>query len=340
MDRPFEQGFRMPAEWHPHQAIWLAWPSHVDLWQDDLEGAQECVGRLTEAIRDGKSNIHMLVLPDQDQEAKNEIARDNLPITFYPIPFGDIWLRDTGPLFLVGEGEKALVTFGFNGWGNKYLFPPDLEVAQKIASFSDMKHFHHDFILEGGAIEVDGQGTCITTEACLLNRNRNSNVDRKHVSQILRDFLGIEHIIWLKRGLLKDHTDGHIDNIARFIDSGVVMCMEPLVKDDPNKDILQENMKQLKKSKDIHGKKLDLVTLPSPGPVFDEQGEILPASYLNFLITNEAVIVPLFQRSTDEPVLYRFERAFPEKKIIGIDVTTLLMGGGAIHCITQPEPRL
>ena len=338
---PQQYGYRMRAEWERQESLWLAWPAKQDLWTAQLSGAQRAVLETAKAARDGGLRVEMIVeKPEHIEDAKGQLQTLKIEAQFHTIPFGDIWLRDIGPIFVSKtSGHLATVCFQFNGWGEKYNLAGDKEVAMRIAKTRGFPIFEAPFILEGGAIEVDGEGSALTTEQCLLNANRNNQADRKTNEKILSDYLGIENVIWLGKGLHHDHTDGHIDNIARFVSPGVIVCMESLLKNDPQRDVLADILKRLKKAKDIHGKKFEIFTVPSPGLVKGAEGDAMPASYLNFVILNNVVAFPSFKAPMDEQVYYRLENLFPSKKILAIDCRDLLSGGGTLHCMSKNQPQ-
>jgi agmatine deiminase len=337
---PREDGFRMPAEWAPHVATWVAWPSHADLWQENLEPAREAFARLVEAITLGEiAETAEVLVPDETQE---RLARQALPggrVRFHRVPFGDIWLRDTAPIFLEGpSGEPATVRFAFNGWGGKYVLEHDDRVAERIAERAGARAFTMPFVLEGGAVEVDGEGTVLTTRQCLLNPNRNPAMGRAEVEHAVAGALGAEKVLWLGDGLLNDHTDGHVDTVARFVRPGVVVAMEPLTHDDPNRSALRALLRELGDCVDARGRRLEVVTVPSPGRVVDADDRVMPASYVNFYVANGAVAVPTYASEFDDEAVERIGALFPGRAVVGIDARAVLSGGGAFHCITQQQP--
>lgn len=344
MPTPKDLGFHQPAEWEPHSACWLAWPSHRDLWLAQLEAVQSEFVDLCQAIAQSEK-LEILVL----DEASEKIARDrlgNLPVSLHRIPFGDIWMRDIAPIFTVGSvgsigserTQLAALNFIWNGWGEKYLLEHDDQVAERITKSLDVHTFSFPWILEGGAVEVDGQGTCLTTRQCLLNQNRNPHMSQAEIEAGLCGALGVEKILWLDRGLLNDHTDGHIDTIARFVAPGVVVCMYVQDSDDPNSEVFAEIATQLSAFTDARGQKLEVIEIPSPGLVLDPDGEIMPASYLNFYIANDHVVVPIYGSKYDEKAVEAIAACFPQHKTIGLSAKHILLGGGAFHCITQQQP--
>jgi agmatine deiminase len=329
---PRQAGFGLPAEWEPHTATWVAWPSHEDLWQENLAPARTAFTRLVAAIAVGE-RVEVLV-PDSTQEA---LAREALPehnVRFHLVPFGDVWLRDTAPLFLLdAAGAGATVRFAFNGWGGKYVLEDDDRVAERIAGIDGRRAFTMPFVLEGGAIDGDGGGTVLTTRQCLLNPNRNGAVDEAKVEGWLRDALGADRVVWLGDGLLNDHTDGHVDTVVRFVRPGVVVAMVARDRDDPNRAALEALVREAEKAG------LAVERVPSPGRVLDAGGRLMPASYANFYVCNASVVVPTYGSPWDDEAVERIGALFPGRRALGIDARAVLTGGGAFHCITQQQPR-
>ncbi|MBM3514061.1 MAG: agmatine deiminase family protein [Alphaproteobacteria bacterium] len=332
-----------PAEWEPHAAVWSAWPSHGDLWLEDLEPARAEVASLFKAIadvRDGTPRGEALRILACGDEAVTS-ARAALAGTgaeVLPATFGDIWLRDTAPIFIREAGAIAGACFKFNGWGGKYVLDGDDAVAPFVAGRAGVKANVHDFVLEGGSIDVDGRGTALTTRQCLLNPNRNPHLTQRDLETRLRANLGIEKLIWLGDGLANDHTDGHIDNIARFIAPGVVACMEPSGRDDPNAQALRDIIDDLRMATDIDGHKFEVVTIPSPGRVEDGEGEVVPVSHMNFYIGNTTVVMPTYGTRYDDAAVMALSRLFPARKVTGLPAGHVITGGGSFHCITQQQP--
>jgi len=340
---PRAAGYSMPAEWEPHEAVWVAWPSHDDLWAEFLLKAQDEHEAMCRAIADldGKlprgETLNVLV-PNAAMEMHARARLEGLGARFHRMPFGDIWMRDIAPIFLRNEdGEVAPVCFSFNGWGGKYVLDGDDLVAGRIGELAGGELFAFGIVLEGGGVEVDGQGTLLTSKSCLLNHNRNAGMNQEQTELALRESLGVETILWLERGLLNDHTDGHVDTIARFVAPGVVACMEP-ARDDPNADVLEEIAESLSKMKDSRGRKLEIERIPSPGRIEDHEGLVMPASYMNWYVANTTVVVPTYDSKHDEAALKAIEPLFPGRRIVGASARNILLGGGAFHCITQQQP--
>lgn len=333
-----------PGEWEPHSAVWSAWPSAADLWLEDLAPARAEVAALFKAVADvgpdGKPRGEALKIVACGDEAvtsaKTMLAGTGAQII--PGVFGDIWFRDTAPIFVRAVGKLAAACFLFNGWGGKYVLDGDDGVAPFVASQAGVITLTNSWVLEGGSIDVDGQGTCLTTRQCLLNPNRNPDLTQADIEERLRNGLGLEKLIWLGDGLANDHTDGHVDNIARFIAPGVVMCMEPSGSDDPNRDALNAIIADLKAATDINGRKLEVVTVPSPGRIENADGELIPASSMNFYIGNTTVVVPLYGAATDDAAVAKIASAFPGRRTVGLPAGHVITGGGSFHCITQQQP--
>jgi agmatine deiminase len=336
---PRDAGFFMPAEWVPHAATWIAWPSHEDLWEENLAPAREAFVKLAVAISAGETAE--VLVPDEAQES---LARTALAaarnVRFHRIPFGDIWLRDTAPIFLLDErGAAATVRFSFNGWGGKYVLDHDDRVSERIASAVGLTACSRAFVLEGGAVDVDGEGSVLTTRQCMLHPNRNGPIDAGRVEEVLRASLGVDSVLWLGSGLLHDHTDGHVDTIVRFVRPGVVVAMEPRAGDDPNRDVLHELLRDAASLRDARGRKLEVVRIPSPGRVLDGDDRVMPASYVNFYVSNASVVVPTYGAPWDDEAVERIGALFPGRRAVGIDARAILTGGGAFHCITQQQPK-
>lgn len=322
----------MPAEWEAHDALWLAMPHDQVEWRSAFGDARRSVQELIRELQsdEGAERIEVL-LAEPSAEPSRPGRRDHVA------RYGDIWLRDTGPIFVHQSNTVVAACFDFNGWGGKYVFPHDREVAELIASLANTPMARHPWTLEGGAVDSNGAGTLLTTRECLQNPNRNPSMAEQEIEEGLRHALGAQHVIWLERGLRGDHTDGHIDNIARFVGRSRVVHTAPESASDPNAEIHQEVSQALTQARSAEGDALELVALPSPGAVEGPSG-LMPASYCNFLITNRCVVVPTFGVSADAKALSVFADLFPERRIVGLDACALLTGGGTVHCISQQQP--
>ncbi|WP_298977207.1 agmatine deiminase family protein [uncultured Thermosynechococcus sp.] len=338
--------FFQPAEWLPHRACWLAFPSHEDLWGDLLPQVRLEFAALCRAIADPDpltghcrgEQLKILVL-DEAGEATARAYLGGLNAQFYELSFGDIWLRDTAPVGLINAaGERCLLCLPFNGWGKKYLFPGDSDLAMRLAMLMGVPYRTVSLVLEGGAIEVDGEGTCLTTRQCLLNPNRNPSLDAAEVEARLKPALGVSKILWIDScGLVNDHTDGHIDTLVRFVAPATVVCMLPESPEDPNHATLVTIYEQLQTLTDARGRSLTVIPVPSPGRIPSRGGGILPASYLNFYIANTTVVVPTYGVEADAKAVAAIAKLFPSRRTVGLPARTILEGGGAFHCITQQE---
>jgi agmatine deiminase len=323
----------IPPEWARHRAIWTAWPSTAELWGDYFAPARAEVAAMVRALWDqGRGDVVRVLAHGREAEATAKLALGQSG-EVVSAAIGDIWLRDTGPIFT----RDGALGFRFNGWGGKYVYPHDDEVADQIAHRAGARMTKNDFVLEGGAIELDGEGALITTRQCVLNPNRNADWDEEKAEAALKGALGVEKILWIDEGLANDHTDGHIDNLARFIAPGRVVCQAPYGHEDPNAGVLDEIALSLAAMKDARGRKLDVVRIPSPGLVEDEDGDAIPASHMNFLIGNTTVVVPIYSDSGDDAV-NALGALFPNHRVIGLSSNAILTGGGSFHCITQQEP--
>ena len=316
-------------EWAPHEAVWIGFPSDPELWLADLKPAEREVAAFAEAVHAGGKGETVRLIAAHDDAG--DAARKLCPFAEIVVePFGDIWLRDTGPIVLGSGPRRVARDFAFNGWGGKYQLPGDEDIGARLARAAGLPLEAHPWILEGGAIDGDGSGTVLTTEQCLLNPNRNPVMSRAEVEARLREDLGFERVIWLREGLANDHTDGHVDNLARFVAPGRVAIPTP-AGGDPNEAIYRDAAKRLKAAG------LDIVTLPSPGRI-ERDGDIIPASYMNFYIGNAVVVVPQYGAENDRAAVAVVQALFPEREAIGLRADHVLTGGGSFHCISQQVP--
>lgn len=341
--------YRMPAEWEPHKAIWLAWPYDEIAFPGRVTKAEDAVVKLIAAICDSEL-VELLVLNDemkQKASAKLQASGVNLgKVSFRIIEYLGGWMRDCGGLWVKNtSGKQVLINFTFNVWGGKF---PDLQIDDKIppqvGKWLNMPVENPQLVLEGGAIEVNGAGLCLTTEQCLLNENRNGGKTKKDIEQYLADYLGIKKTIWLYEGLVNDHTDGHIDELARFVGPNKIVCAYEDDPKDENYAILKNNYETLQAATNVEGKPFELVKLPMPHLYFKDTpaGNVAdskaPVSYTNFYIGNKVVLAAVFNDPNDQKALEILQNCFPDRKVVGIDCSDIIYGGGAVHCLTQQQP--
>ncbi len=331
-----------PPEWAPQKALMIGWPSHPVPWEDPFEEARKEVAALANLILSAeplnglpKTEVILIV----DGEVAESAAREMVPdAQIINTPCGDTWVRDTGPILRATKDGMIANCFGFNGWGEKYIFPGDEDLSDRVADALKAEIIAHDFILEGGSIDWDGEGAMLTTRECLINPNRNPAWDEAAAERALENALGATDLIWITNGLLNDHTDGHIDNLVRFVAPRKVVCQMPNGTDDPHAERLLAIKDELDTFRFRDGGRLEVVTLPSPGRVVDEDGEAIPASHMNFVITNQAVIIPAY---TDEVTKAAdiLKELFPNRNVLHSPAGAILTGGGSFHCISQQVPE-
>lgn len=350
-ETPAELGFRWPAEWEPHAATWLAWPHNRETWPGCLDEAERGFVAMVRALEP-----HELVCVNVGDAALEARARRVLTaggvdpagsgaghgVVFHRIPTDDAWIRDHGPSFVVrdldGVRETALVDFGFDAWGGKY--PPwdhDAAVPEGMARGLRMRRFVAPGVLEGGSIDGNGAGTVITTEECLLHENRGGRT-REQMEALLAAYLGTRRVIWLGRGIAGDDTDGHVDDVARFVAEDTVVTVVPADARHPDAPALLENERRLRAARSADGKPLRIATLPVAPVQRSPAGEPLPASYANFYLANGICLVPTFRAPEDARALSILAELLPGRHVVGIDARTLVMGLGAVHCLTQQQP--
>jgi agmatine deiminase len=343
----------MPAEWEPHEATWMAWPVRERTWKDKFPLIPEVIAVIGAVISRGEKL--KLVVQSEEVEAHarqllNEKKADLANVEFHRHPTNDSWIRDNGPIFVEETYraspdtepivKKVALDWAFNAWGEKY--PPwddDNALPLRLAAAHDWTILQPGMVLEGGSIDVNGVGCLLTTEACLLNPNRNPAMSREEIEATLQKWLGVEKILWLHRGIVGDDTDGHIDDIARFVNSATLVIAQETYTNDENYALLRENKERLESMTDTRGNSFEIIDLPMPQPLL-YNGERIPATYSNFLITNAHVLVPVFNQPSDAAVLDLFRQLWPDRCISGINVADLVVGGGAIHCQTQQEPAI
>jgi agmatine deiminase len=336
----------MPAEWQRHTATWLTWPKDPETWPDRVPQVEEIYLQMMAALAPNET-VNLLV-DDAETEAAVR-ARCVFPgsenIRYQQIPTVDSWIRDYGPNFLINDkGELAYNDWIFNSWGNKYEeLKRDDAIPMRLESLLQLPRFTPGIVLEGGSIEVNGAGCILTTEQCLLNPNRNPQLTRAEIEQFLKSYLGVEKVLWLGEGIVGDDTDGHIDDIARFVAPDVIVCAVEEDPKDADYELLQDNLKRLRSMTNADGRPFDIVTLPMPGVVgganTDNRNlDRLPASYANFYIANNVVLAPVFGHANDARAVETLQRVFPNRRVVGINCEPLVWGMGTIHCVTQQQP--
>ncbi|MDQ2824697.1 MAG: agmatine deiminase family protein [Verrucomicrobiota bacterium] len=340
---PASLGYRMPAEWEPHAATWLSWPRREGIsFPGSFDRVMPTLRAMVETLIESEQVCINVCNGAHEAEARDVLHDVDLArVTFHRIPTNEPWCRDHGPIFLTRNADPklAVVDWDYNAWGGKY--PPcDLDevVPTRVAEILDLPVFYPRMILEGGSIDVNGAGALLTSESCLLNKNRNPNLSREEIDQRLRDYLGVREILWLGDGIEGDDTDGHIDDLARFVAEKTVVTVVEENHDDANYKPLQENLERLR-GMNIDGGKIDVVTMPMPQKIVREDLR-LPASYANFYIGNRVVLVPTLADPNDTVALSTLERLFPDRRVIGIDCRELIWGLGTFHCLTQQQPAV
>lgn len=323
--------FRMPAEWAPHDWVWIGFPGDAAEWPATLPEAQRQIAAFADAVHAGGKGEQVRLVAADEANANLACALVGAGIVVQIEKHGDIWLRDTGPICVHNDTTRALVDFGFNGWGGKYVMAGDEDIGARLAAQTDLVVTSAPWVFEGGAVDTDGTGLFVTTEQCLLNPNRNPDLDRGKIETLLAGSLGLSDMLWLGDGLLNDHTDGHVDNLARFVAPGVLAVPEATDADDPNAAIYADARARAQ----AYG--IEVASMPSPGRVTVE-GEIIPASYMNFYIGNAAVVVPVYGQPNDQAALDTLRGFFPGREIVGLRSDAILAGGGSFHCTSQQMP--
>ena len=324
------RNYFMPAEWAQQDWLWIGFPHDASLWVDDLVPAQEQIAAFANAVAESGQQVRLVVRDAANEMRARELVSGSVILERHA--YGDIWLRDSGPLVIFDEqGERFARRFGFNGWGGKYEMEGDQEVGGTMAELAGLRSDKMDWILEGGAIDTDGTGLAVTTEQCLLNPNRNPSLSKPEIEARLRDQLGFERILWLGDGLLGDHTDGHVDNLARFVAPGTLAIPVPSGPDDPNAAVYADARARSL----AFG--LAVRDVPSPGRL-DEAGIVEPASYMNFAVCNEVVVVPTYGSYHDGEAVAAIGALFPGRAAVGIPSQAVLTGGGSFHCSSQHAP--
>ena len=340
-NNPLQLDFIMPAEWEKHSAVWLAWPYDKTTFPERVEKVEQKYAEIIKALSCGEV-VKLLVLDEEMKKRAESVLKKagvEMPqVIFFVTLYADVWIRDYGPTFIKNNKQVASVKWNYNVYGLKF---PDLlkdnEVFLNLKDAVGVEMFQPSIFMEGGAIEVNGQGTLITTKQCLLNPNRNPNLNIKQTEEYLKSNLGVNNIVWLEEGLINDHTDGHVDDIVKFVNEDTILCAYEDNPSDENFVILDNNYKVLEKSLDQNGKSFNLVKLPMPHMNYAD-GTKAPVSYANFYIGNKVVLVPTYNDPSDATALQIISSYFKDRKTIGIDCRDIIYGGGAIHCITQQQP--
>lgn len=344
---PAALGYYFPAEWAKHSATWLSWPHKEASWPGKINTIYSIYAQFIKALTEGEKVCINVNSEAMKAEAIEHLRKSNVEVSkvsFFLHPTNDAWCRDHGPAFLINperDPKKVVVDWGYNAWGNKY--PPyDLDdvIPTLIANHYNIPVYNPGIVMEGGSVDFNGLGTVLTTTACLLNPNRNPHLNQEQIEGYLRNYYGVEQILWLGDGIVGDDTDGHIDDITRFVNPDTVVTVVEQNKQDENYEILQENLKELKKMRLLNGKQLNVIEIPMPRQIIYED-QLLPASYANFYIGNAAVIVPTYRdNKNDQAALDVLTKCFPDRKVIGLDSTDIIWGLGSFHCLSQQEPAV
>lgn len=323
---------KMPAEWALHEAVWIGFPHMAEEWSGHINAARRDIAAFANAVHDGGNGEQVRLVVNDEAQAKiaADLVDEGVQLIVHPL--GDIWLRDTGPIIAgIGEARRAN-NFRFNWWGDKFVMPGDLEIGGILAGTTGLPVDEQNWVLEGGGIDVDGTGLCVTTEECLLNVNRNPELTRHDIEQRLSEALGVERTLWLGNGLVGDHTDGHVDNLARFVGEGLLALPVSAGADDPNAHIYADARARTEAFGGI-----TIFDLPSPGRV-EIDGELVAASYMNFYIGNSVIVVPTYDVPNDQAAIDALAKAFPTRKIVGVPALGIIAGGGSFHCSSQQLP--
>jgi len=343
MNTPFEDGYHFPAEWEPHEATWLTYPHSDDSFPGKPESVFPSYMRfIAEIAKSEKVRINVPAsAKDRFLRQLDDACVDILQVEIFERDSNDVWCRDHGPVFVVKDTpvrQKAIIDWEFNAWGGKYPHDTDNLIAGAIAADLGLQVYRPGIVMEGGSVEFNGEGTLITTSACLMNPNRNPHLNRQQIEQYLHNYYGVQQIIWLNDGIAGDDTDGHVDDITRFANPHTIITAVETNKNDVNHEPLQKNLQILQRIHLLNGRQPDIVELPMPSPVI-HNGQRLPASYANFYITNDAVIVPTFRSPQDDRAMQILSSCFPARQIEGIDSTDIVWGLGSFHCLSQQEPK-
>jgi agmatine deiminase len=326
----------MPAEWQPHASTWMAWPHDDEQWIGMLEPVRRDFTELVNAI--ARDEAVDLLVADEESAADARQRLASGAVRFHVVPHQDLWLRDSGPIFVTRGESVALVDWDFNGWGEKYPAARDNEIPTHVAEILGVRPFIPGIVMEGGSLEVNGEGLALTTRQCLLAPTRNPGLSQAAIEASLHDYLGIERVIWLDRGLEGDHTDGHIDTLTRFVNETTIVTSVCENQRDPNHDTLAANLDVLRRASTGAGRPFTIAELPVPTGRVTFEGERLPLTYANFYLTNGAVLVPAYGAPEDAEAIERLRPLFPGREVVGLPARALITGGGAFHCVTQQQP--
>ena len=338
---PAELGFAFPAEWTSHERTLMGWPFDESYWEGYLDAAREDFTRLVSSI----ARFEPVLLAVADEEAEAD-AKERLGasegfgnVTFYRLRLDDVWFRDIAPLFVRSEASEVAATdWQFNGWGGKFRWRNDTKVPRAVADRLELPRFEIPIVMEGGALEINGENVCLTTRQCLLNQNRNPNLSGTEIEGYLKAYLGVRHVIWLNEGLEGDKTDGHIDTITRFADDGTIITSVCEDEGDTNYAPMQENLTLLQTARRPNGKPYEIIELPLPKKRIDLGDERLPLTYANFYVGNGFVVVPTYEDVNDARALGILQDVFADREVIGLPSLGLITGGGSFHCVTQQQP--
>jgi len=342
---PKQQGYHFPAEFAPHTATWLSWPHKEASWPGKIETIYPRYAEFIKCIAEGERvriNVADEFMKEKAVGYITKAGADLKNVEFFFHPTNDAWCRDHGPAFLINpvEKKKMIVDWGYNAWGGKY---PPFDLDDVIPTLIG-KHYHlpvanPGIVMEGGSVEFNGKGTLLTTRACLLNINRNPHLTQQQIEEYLISYYGVDHLLWLGDGIVGDDTDGHIDDLTRFVNGDTVVTIVEENKNDENYAILQDNLKELKTLRLENGKQMNIVELPMPSPIVYED-QRLPASYANFYIANKYVVMPTFRDKNDDRAIDLLQQCFKDRKVVGIDSTDIIWGLGSFHCLSQQEPSV
>ncbi len=336
---PRSLGFAMPPEWAGHAATWMSWPADDELWFGQLEPVRQEYAELVRTIARFEK-VELLVRGDESEQDARARLGDGHDVTLHRVPLDDVWLRDNGPIFVRSEQNRlALTNWKFNSWGEKFEWKNDDRVPEYVAGRLGMGHWDLSTVLEGGAIEVNGDGVALVTRSCLLTPTRNPHLSETDYADLLSEYLGIDRLLWLDGGLENDHTDGHIDTITRFTDPQTIVTSVESDPADANHAVMERNLKALRKMQDGEGRPFRVIELPLPAARLEGAEGRLPPTYANFYIGNGFVVVPQYGDSNDQKALDVLTPLFPGREVIGLASRAIIGGGGSFHCMTQQQPE-